>query len=543
MGESVLRDYEVLLRRAVRELAEEADAVRVPDPARRWVPGAAHAVYRPMMTLAMAYFDPVSPRRGEAALWHRMEEAAGAFRHFQHEDGLIDLGASNFHSAPDAAFMVEDLVVLYEVLRDCAEPSARREEFLARLESIIVPACEGIARGGVHTPNHRWKAASALALADRLWPHETWRAEAQAYLDEGIDIDEDGEFTERSTGCYNYVCDRALILLGRTLGRKDYFALADRNLEHMLYLLHADGTLVTSYSRRQDRGTTVGVDRYLLLYWYRAMMGGDGRFGSAAELCLRRIDEGRGTVAGLARWLRYFREAGEKPPLAPEPLPEDYEARFDAAGVLRRRRGGRSLTLMAGWDDVLAVRFGAGPEITLRIAAAFAPRGQFRAEGIEGRDGRYRLRSHHACEYYGPGPDALPAGDWRSRESFSRRVFVGAELTMHLDVEPAGGGLRLRLHTAGCPRVPVEAAFVIRDAEEVEATGELEFHGETRKHFLNAGELMVRGRGHMVRVGPGVAEHDLPEIPTAGALPAHGAYCIRPVTPADVTIHIRPQPR
>jgi len=130
--------------------------------------------------------------------------------------------------------------------------------------------------------------------ADRLWPKVIWRGEAQAYLDEGIDIDADGEYTERSTGCYNHTCDRAMILLARTLGRADYAEYADRNLEHMLYLLHPDGTLVTNYSRRQDRDQAVGIERYFPLYWCRAMMAGNGRFLSAAALGLRRIEAAGG---------------------------------------------------------------------------------------------------------------------------------------------------------------------------------------------------------------------------------------------------------
>jgi len=540
MSECILTDYRSLLQAAVEAQAQKAEAVEPPCPDARYVPGGVHSFYVPMDLLAAACFDGLSPRRGREELWERLQQMVEAMKRRQHEDGLIDLNTSNFHSPPDTAFMVEELAALYEVVRSY-ERSPRRDRFLEQLESVIVPACEGIARGGVHTPNHRWKVASALTLADRIWPHENWRTEAQAYLDEGIDIDRDGEFTERSTGCYNCVCDRALILLGRALGRPEYLQYADRNLEHVLYLLHADGTLVTSHSRRQDRHTTVGVERYLLLYWYRALMTGNGRFLSAAELGLRRIGPNSARLGGLAKWLRYFHEAAEKPPPAPQPLPEEYEVRFDEVGVLRRRLGSQSLTLMAEADEVLAVRFGAGPDITMRIAAGLAPSGQFRTEKIEGRDGRYRLRSDHACEYYGPGPDPLPATDWRSRAGFSRRVFVATELTMRLEVECLQDGLRLHLRSEGCSRVPIEVALLIRDTERTEPAGTLQYDDRSRKHFLNRGELILQGPGHLVRIGPGADEHDLMDIPTGRPYPGQNAYCIRLVTPVDWTARIQAQ--
>ncbi len=539
MSESLLHDYEGFCRRAVEAMAASAGEVEIPDPKARWHRGGAHACRAAVERLAIACFDPDSPRRGDEALWRRLVQAADALAAFQHEDGFIDLSQSNLHSPPDTAFLVEDLVPLCEVLRAAAEPSDRLGELLGRLERVIVPACDGIARGGVHTPNHRWKAASALLLADRLWPHESWRAEAQRYLDEGIDIDADGEFSERSTGCYNYVCDLALILIGRALGRDEYIDYADRNLEHMLWLLHPDGTLVTDYSRRQDRDQAVGVEHYLLLYWYRALMRGDGRFLAAAELGLKRMGGGGRRLGRLAKWLRYFREAGERPVPAPEPLPAEYEKRFDGVGVLRRRAGTQSLTLMAGSADVLAMCFGSGPELGVRIAAGFAPRGQFLAEGIDGAGGRYSLRSHHRCEYFGPGPDRLPGGDWRSRDGFKRRVFVSAELTMSLEVACEADALSLRLRTEGCPRVPIEVALLIRLAEAIEPAGEVEPDETTGKTFLNSGELVVRGRDHVLRVGPGSAEHDLTQISCGEAIRRPDVYCIRLVTPVDATLTVR----
>jgi len=531
-------DYDALLGRAMDDLVAGIDAVEPPDVEARWVPGGGHAAYRPIGPLAMAHFDPLSARRGDDLLWAKLERSLDALNRMQHDDGLIDLQTSNFHSPPDTAFMVEELAVLYEVIRNVAAESGRRERLLERLRSILVAACNGIAGGGIHTPNHRWKAASALMLGHSLWPHDTWRAEAEAYLDEGIDINTDGEFTERSTGCYNEVNDRSLLLLARVTGRDEYADHVDRNLEHMLRLLHADGTLVTTYSRRQDRHTTVGVERYLHLYWLRAMATGNGRFLSAADLALGRIHASRGSLASLPIWLRYFDDLAGAAPPEPESLPDDYDVSFDGVGVRRFRRGKLSLTLMERCDDCLAVRSGDGPEVTVRVATGLAPAGQFLAE-VDGADGRYRLTQRQQCEYFGPGPDALPAVDWRNRPAFSRRVFASTSLDIELTVKASDAGVDLHLRADGCERVPIEVAFIIRDATSIDLDGEAERDDDERKHFLNAGRLICRGPHRAVHIGPGVCEHTLTAVPTGRPHPLPNAWCLRPVTPTDLALSIR----
>ena len=197
---------------------------------------------------------------------------------------------------------------------------------------------------------------------------------------------------------------------------------------------------------------------------------------------------------------------------------------------------------MADSADVLAVRFGAGPEVGLRIAAGIAPHGQFRAAGFAeapGADGRYRLRSHHPCEYFGPGPDPLPATDWRQRPAFGRRVFVSTELTMTLDVTAGDGGLTLRLRTEGCANVPVELALAIRQADSIAADGELVIDDETGKRFCNRGSLIVRGPAGALRIGEGACEHDVTEIST-GETPRRPRqlHCLRLLTPIDTTVTI-----
>ena len=179
-------------------------------------------------------------------------------------DGCFDLASCNFDSAPDTAFTVNELTDACELL--AASESRWRETLLPPLREIIERACEGICAGGFHTPNHRWAIAACLKQAALLTGREDFSRTADRYLREGLDINEDGEFAERSTGVYNAVNDEQMIRLYRATGNRLYLDAARRNLEMMLYYLEPDGSLFTMNSTRQDQGKRVFPVSYYKLY-------------------------------------------------------------------------------------------------------------------------------------------------------------------------------------------------------------------------------------------------------------------------------------
>ena len=95
--------------------------------------------------------------------------------------------------------------------------------------------------------------------------------------------------TERSTGSYNYICDRAFVLLGLFLD-PSYFEYARRNLRLMLNYLEPDWTVNTLNSTRWDNGGQYNIAKYFMPYAILAYIDGDPEFAYMADAITDRYE-------------------------------------------------------------------------------------------------------------------------------------------------------------------------------------------------------------------------------------------------------------
>ena len=83
------------------------------------------------------------------------------------------------------------------------------------VQTFLLRAADALTVGGIHTPNHRWVICMALARCFSLFPQIKYVDRIDQWLNEKIDIDPDGQFTEKSTSIYTPLTNRSLITMAR----------------------------------------------------------------------------------------------------------------------------------------------------------------------------------------------------------------------------------------------------------------------------------------------------------------------------------------
>ena len=475
---------------------------------------------------------PGSRYQGSPEIADRLSLASRALLALQHPDGTIDLPTTNFHSPPDTAFVLEPVCASLSVVRRARPDVPPRA--VADLERFARAAGEALVVGGIHTPNHRWVVCAALARLHALFPDPRYVSRIDAWLAEGIDIDADGQFSERSTSAYSPTCDRALLTVARLLGRDALLDPVRRNLEMTLFYLHADGDVATEASRRQDqyrRGSPAG---YHLPYRSLARRDGNGRFAAAARLI--EAKEGDALAGNL---IHFLDDPTLREPMPPDaPLPDDFARHFPGSDLVRIRRGPVSATVLGGNSCVLSFHKGAAALEAVRLASAFFGKGQFVGERLAVENGACVLTQSLTGPYYQPLPPEArrPDGAWDPGDRARRRQTEVQRLVSRLVVRESAGAFEIDADVAGTDRVPLAIELGFRRGG---ALSGVEPVPGTPDAFLLRGEAgEYRQGGETIRFGPGRAEHTWTDL--RGALPKLDALSVylTGFTPFRATLRI-----
>lgn len=490
--------------------------------------------------LAAAACAPGSRYFQSAELVEPLRHAIAYMLATQHGDGTIDLYSTNFHSPPDLAFVLEGACPACALLRRSAVPALAASG--AELGKFIVKGAAALVTGGVHTPNHRWVVCAALAWAHSLYPNSSYVARVDQWLAEGIDLDPDGQYTEKSTTVYSPIVDRALITVARLLDRPELLESVRRNLEMTLYYVHPDGEVVTEASRRQDRYQRGSMARYYYSYRWLALRDGSGRFAAMARQIERNVAPGHpGELAVFLLEPEFGR------PLPPDaPLPTDYAKVFSHSNLVRIRRGTVSGTILAGNSTMFSFRKGAAALEAVRLASAFFGKGQFSGEALEVQAGRYTLRQKLDGPYFQPltkdqiaagehvkmAPNGTLAADSKARRTRSNVQYLESVIT----VTETHGAFELAISIRGTDHVPVALELAFRHGGRLR--GVKPVAGIDDAYLLESGVgRYVVGRD-TIEFGPGHVEHTYTQI--RGALPKWDGQSVylTATTPFDFVLKI-----
>ncbi len=505
-------------------------------------PDTAHLPHRTLASriklLAACCVTPESRYRDSILALDVARQLATHLTAQQGKSGLF-VGGDNVNSPPDSAFSLNDLADAAALLARAGVPdgSAATLESAAQVATLVAglelqlkeiadAAKPALLTGGVHTPNHRWEISAALARLARAWPDPDLRARADEWLAEGIDIDSDGFYSERSPNYAAYVSNPALLVIGDVFDLPELHDLVERNLSLTLDLIRPDGSVETIQSRRQDQNHSYPLAPYLLPFRRLAIERNRPDFSWAATQATRDGIADPETV--LTDILLHPRIAE----VMPEPTPPARERSSFAsrAGLASVVSPTRTLVAFGGSDYpvVRTIRSGLANNPTLgrlfagrvvldsiRLSRDFFGLGPFRADRIElvdatdtGEAAGYRLTETVGASYFQPmaaerrspeGEYALTDdGRFSASMAFDDRATDTVSLTTTVLVTPTASGAELHFTFDG-PDVAWALELTFRPGGELTGVEPL---NDTDGH-LQTGVGEYRIGGDVVRFGPG----------------------------------------
>lgn len=462
-----------------------------------------------MLTYTPAYYNEHSEFYKDDELLMYMNRAIEYTLDIQREDGTIDLLISNFYSAPDTGFMMHNIGRVYKIM----EANAKTDKELAvkaKLLTLIQKAGEGLRDGGFHTPNHRWVEAAGLAIAYNITKDESFKKMALMYLAEGIDIDENGEFTERSPGIYNAVNDNALMILAEELDKPELAEHAAKNLEMMFCYFEPDGSVFTQNSVRVDKGEGMPgksfyPTNYYHIYLKAAFLNNNPRFAKMADLIFESAKKGAAGVPGNLWLYMTVNGLSDYEPMLEE-ISDEFEVFFKPSNIVRSRKGDFGVTLLGESPNFLFVQIGR-LRCYVRMCASFFAVAQFKASEITKTTKGYSMEFTSSGRYKWPFETPPKTNVWEEMDHASRKSVNEVSLKFTVDFQINEKSVLLDVKTEGCDRVPLKLEFCFTGGCDVEGPG-----------FMvdgKAGNSIIVGEGNVtaslglneITVGPGFADH------------------------------------
>ncbi len=454
----------------------------------------------------------------------RMDAILASLIQSQYPNGMLDSGG-NRQSPPDTAFLMDHLCPAAKVLQK--DGSHAVQQILETLRIFLTKVGEGLKTGGVHTPNHRWEVASALAQLHSIINDGGYVERIDEWLDEGIDINDDGNYSERSR-IYAVVADWSLWTIGRLLDRPALLTPVRKNLETTYYYMETNGELVTIDSRRQDQNSSFSILSYYLLYRSLAIHDGDESFAAIANL-IETFPEFERRV--LSRSLIFFLE---NPLLLTEVTtnkrPEQSFAKvFPQSGLARIRRQEDTASIFGGNDkpvivasgrstnpDFLTVRKGSAILDYARMSTNFFGTGYFRSDGVQHNGNTYTLHETKDAFYFQPLPKGKRkmSGDYILSEStdgrfwskmdFASRPTTQLVLDSTITIQEDDGRFDLRFAVDGPHNVEVSIELCFRSGGTLEGVTSA---GDADDYFLIDGFAKYSHGNDVIEIGPGRHEH------------------------------------
>lgn len=395
---------------------------------------------------------------------------------YVHEDGSIDLQSTNFHCPNTTGFGITTYFarVLY-IIEKHTSHTKEEDELFDTMIATLRKMNEAIKHLGFHTPNHRWAITGALCACYKFLGDEESLEVMNRFLSEGIDCSDQGEWTERSTGCYNLICDREYLFLYFQTGDKKFLDPVVRNLKLMFSLTEADDSVCTMSSTRIDNGTYHTIEEYYQFYYAAAIYSKDPELAWYADHLMKKLDAME--VANVPpRCDRSFvvfltmmdPEINKIEKEIKTKKPDLHKSVLLKSGMARYYYGKNKsdcLTLVQSpYQNFLNFHFSKTAEVKCRFAGAFFgdEHSIFRADSLTQReDGAFVMTAHDTAGYKSLFDTPPETSDWWKMDHSKRKVVNERHFNRTVVITPIKNGFAIDYETEGDVDIPLKFEFVM----------------------------------------------------------------------------------
>ena len=507
----------VMVKELLKKLSSINDAKiellllnQISDTSSRWYGGVkdiyevphAHATMNFVIKLSSAYASPFSVFYLSDRLLKAMTKAMKCIVEVQHEDGTIDLHSTNFHSTPDTAFFVNYLSPVYITLKNLN--LAQLGNLISYFEIFLKKTSKCLLVGGAHTANHRWVICSALARIDSFFPSSSLLKRIDVWLNEGIDLDPDGQYTERSVGTYSPVCNEMFITMGRLMNRNDLLDVARKNLDMTLYYIQPGGEVLTDASGRQDSDKISDVAGYYYSYLYFSHMDKNPVYSAVCDFIENNLTH------KLTRFIPWLLESEflRNKRISATTFPKKYFKHFKYSGVLRIRQSNFDVSIIENNPTFLSLIKGSAVLQSMRLGSTFfGSRGQFTAEKTEIYNNQIILTKSVKHGYFQPFPENKIIGDGvyskmpREKRTLSEPQFIHYKILItSLDQK-----IQMAVEVTGTAHVLVSLEMNFRKGGRL--SGVISDQNRSDSYFLKEGWGTYTKDDSVITFGPGKIQH------------------------------------
>lgn len=474
--------------------------------------------------LSAAYSHPKSRFYGANEVLASLQSILEILEKLQYPDGTLD-SSGNRKSPPDTAFLLDALYPSAMILRE--NKAQELVAVKAKLDKFLLAAGEGIRKGGVHTPNHRWEVCAMLAKLYKLYGDKKYVERIEEWLAEGIYQNSDGNYPERSRN-YAVVENQAFLMIGEILNRPEFFEIVSRNLNSNYYYMEPDGELVSLDSRRQDQFKPISSWKTYLTYRYMAIHENHDFFASIARE-IERLEDFDKYI--LPKALPYFMSSAILQREMPKgiPLPITYTKHLKESDLVRIKRGDITVSIFGGNDLPLTVASGRSCNPTFftfrkgaaileyaRLSTSFFNTGYVRSQGLTTEGNKYLLSEKKEAYYYHPMPkekrnetgdyELSPSLDGRfwSKMDFESRPQTKLTMESKIVIEEVGNRFNIDIEVVGTEHVEVTLDLCFKAGGTFEGVRQGEKENE---FFLESGFAKYTRGSDTLEVGPGTNEH------------------------------------